>query len=542
MKKKHLFIGLHIIMLLGLFTLEAEASAGGFFKHVYCNEIMVNTNNCLHSLYSFIKTDFVMQLQKIKGFLGTIFTLYSIFIGILIFLENKNPSKTIAWLLVLFLLPVFGFFLYLFLGQNVRKKRIFKKKKNKDLMYFENLAHLQREAIIENGIFDNEVSFVKRRLISLILNNAKSPITANNRTTLLTNGEETFTSIIEELKKAKHHIHLEYFIIKDDEIGGVIKNILMDQARKGIEVRVIYDSVGSWRLSRRYLREMREAGVQIHAFLPVYFPLLSRELNYRNHRKIIVIDGKIGFLGGINIGDEYLGKNPYLGFWRDTHLKIEGESVYHLQKLFLSDWNFVTKQEIPFTRVYFPRLDYYGAQLVQIMSSGPDSDWESIMQAYFVIISSAEERIWINTPYLVPGESVMTALKTAALSGIDVRIIIPNKPDHITVFWASMGNVEELLRAGVKVYRYNKGFIHAKTLLADGIAASVGTANMDIRSFQINFEVNAFIYDHSIVEQMENDFLIDIADSEEILLEDYLKRPFLNKFKEAAGRLLSPLL
>ncbi len=534
------FFGFYLVFIFGLFTIEGDALS--FHRCAFFNEAIERTKEIQCSLYSFTKVDFINYLEKIKGFLGVIFTLYSIFIGILIFLENKNPSKTIAWLLVLFLVPVIGFFLYLFLGQNVRKKNIFKKKKNRDLAYFENLAYLQRETIIENDIFKNEKSFVKKRLISLILNNAKAPITVNNRSTVLTNGEETFDSIIEELKKAKHHIHVEYFIIKDDEIGGVIKNILIDQAKKGVAVRVIYDGVGSWRLSKKYLKEMREAGVEIHGFLPVCVPLLSRELNYRNHRKIIVIDGKVGFIGGINIGDEYLGKNPQLGFWRDTHLKIEGESVYHLQKIFLMDWLFVTKKEIPFTRDYFPKLGYYGAQLVQIMASGPDSDWESIMQAYFVIISSAEEKIWIYTPYLVPGESVMTALKTAALSGVDVRIIIPSKPDHKMVFWASMGNLEELLRAGVKIYRYQRGFIHAKILLVDGIAASIGTANMDIRSFQINFEANAFIYDHHIVERMEKDFLMDIEDGEEVCLEEYLKRPFVNKFKEAAGRLLSPLL
>lgn len=479
---------------------------------------------------------------EFRNLIGTVFTLYTIFIAALIFMENKNPSKTISWLLILVLVPVIGFVFYLFLGHNLRKENIFKKKKVRASEHLEEVAKLQQEAIKDKQLFYDDDNFVKRRLISLILNNAKAPFTINNQVTVLTNGVRTFESIIEALKMAQEHIHLEYFIIKNDAIGGKIKNILMEKAQSGVKVRVIYDSVGSWRLGKDYIAQMREAGVEIYGFLPVFFPLLSRELNYRNHRKIIVVDGKIGFLGGLNIGDEYLGNNVYLGFWRDTHLKMEGEAVYGLQNIFLDDWEFVTKESIAFDQIYFPKLSYYGEHLIQITPSGPDSDWQTIMQAYFSIIASAEEKIWINTPYLVPDESIMMALRTAALSGVDVRIILPSKPDHRTVYWASMSNVEDLLTAGVKIYKYQKGFIHAKILLADGTTASVGTANLDIRSFQINFEANAFIYDSEIVERMEKDFLEDIEESKEVTLEDYLKRPLHDKIKEATGRLFSPLL
>lgn len=480
--------------------------------------------------------------NRFKGYLGSIFTLYTFFIAILIFMENKDPSKTVAWLLILFLVPVIGFIFYLFLGQNVRKKTIFKRKKGRDFVYFDHIASIQKDAIKDKALFEDDESFVKRRLISLILNSAKAPFTINNKSTVLTNGTETYDAIMESLNSAENHIHLEYFIIKNDHIGNKVKKVLIEKARQGVKVRVIYDSVGSWRIGKDYIRDMEEVGIEVHAFLPVYFPVLSRELNYRNHRKIIVVDGKIGFLGGLNIGDEYLGKNTYLGFWRDTHLKIEGEAVYGLQNIFLMDWLFVTKERIEFNSSYFPKLDYYGEQLIQITGSGPDSDWESIMQAYFSIIASAEDRIWINTPYLVPDESIFMALKTAALSGVDVKIIIPNKPDHKTVFWASMANVEELLRAGVKIYKYTKGFTHAKLLMVDGIAASIGTANLDIRSFLLNFEVNAFIYDKEIVNRLEDDFLIDINDSNEIVLEEHIKRPLTEKIKESTGRLFSPLL
>ena len=504
--------------------------------HQYISPVEIINNTAL------IATDDYGSFEELKRFFGYIFTLYTVFIGVLIFMENKNPSKTIAWLLILFLVPVIGFIFYLFLGQNVRKKNLFRKKRGRDFVCLEHVASIQKDAIKDKNLFHEDESCVKKRLISLILNSAKSPFTINNRTKVLTNGKETFDEIIEALNRAKFHIHLEYFIIKNDQIGNKIKDILIDKARQGIKVRVIYDSVGSWKLGKKFLNELREAGVEIHGFLPVFLPVLSRELNYRNHRKIIVIDGSIGFIGGINIGDEYLGKNPYLGFWRDTHLKIEGEAVYGLQNIFMMDWIFVTKERLEFNELYFPKLNHYGEQLIQITASGPDSDWESIMQAYFSIIAASEERIWINTPYLVPDESVMMALKTAALSGVDVRIIIPNKPDHRTVFWASMANIEELLKAGVKIYKYTKGFIHAKILLVDGAIASIGTANLDIRSFQLNFEVNAFIYDKETVLRLEGDFLIDLKDSREVLLEEHLQRPLIEKIKESTGRLFSPLL
>lgn len=480
-------------------------------------------------------------LQKITTLLGVVFTFYAFFIGMVIFLENNNPSKTIAWLLILFLVPVVGFIFYILFGQNVKNKKKFEKKKNIDFELLYQIANTQEKILNEIGLFGNDESMVKSRLIKLLLKNSQAPFTVNNNTEVLTNGESTYESIISELKKAKDHIHMEYFIIRNDNIGNQIKDILIEKVRDGVEVRLIYDSVGCWKLGKKYVKSLKTAGAEVHAFYPVIFPVLSRQLNYRNHRKIIVIDGKIGYLGGINIGDEYLGKNQNLGFWRDTHIKIQGEAIYSLQNIFLKDWYFVSG-EIMSHKKYYPKLGYYGEQLIQIASSGPDSDWESILQAYFTMISTAEKRIWIATPYLVPDESILMALKTAALSGIDVRIAIPSKPDHYLVYWASKSHIEELLMAGVKIYTYEKGFIHSKILLVDGIGASIGTANLDIRSFSINFEVNAFIYDNKVVKRLEDDFIMDIKDSNEVILEEHLKRSIYTKFREALGRLFSPLL
>ncbi len=269
-------------------------------------------------------------------------------------------------------------------------------------------------------------------------------------------------------------------------------------------------------------------------------PVIRRELNYRNHRKILIVDGRVGFVGGLNIGDEYLGHHPQMGYWRDTHLMIKGEAVYSLQSYLLTDWEFVSKKLIE-GEIYYPRVGKSAEQIMQIAASGPDSDWMSILHSYFTMISTAEKRIWITTPYLVPEESLMMGLKTAALSGIDVRIIIPSKADHMMVYWASRAHIEELLEAGVRIYTYQKGFIHSKILLVDGIGASVGTANLDIRSLEINFEVSAFIYDKLVVNKLEIDFKNDLKDSLEINLEEYTKRSLWTKFMESFGRLVSPL-
>lgn len=482
--------------------------------------------------------EFMFHFRSILSFL---FTLYTISIAIIIFIENKDPQTTITWLLVLFIFPVVGFILYLFLGQNIRKKKMFQKEENIRSRSLEDIAEIQLYAVKEANIFSEEKHSLKKKLISLILNNSKSPVTMNNRSKILTNGKDKFKELKKDLSKAKQHIHMEYFIIKNDKIGNEIKNILIKKAKEGVEVRLIYDSGGSWKLGKKYINSLKEAGVEVAGYLPVFLPGLSRDINYRNHRKIVVIDGKIGFTGGINIGDEYLGKSKKFGFWRDTHIKMEGEAVYALQNIFLNDWYFCTKEDLDELK-YFPKLKYYGEQLIQIASSGPDTEWESIMQSYFSLITYANDRVWITTPYLIPNESMNVALRTAALSGIDVRIIIPDIADHLTAFWGSRSYVEELLKAGVKIYRYQKGFVHAKTLLVDDVVSSVGTANLDNRSFHINFEVNAFVYDKETAARLECDFLKDFENCNRINYEEYKNRGAVQKLKEAIGRILSPIL
>ncbi|WP_155837346.1 cardiolipin synthase [Aneurinibacillus terranovensis] len=471
-----------------------------------------------------------------------LFSLSVFLIAFLIVLENRNPSRTVAWLIILNFLPIVGFIFYLMLGRNVRKRKLFRHKFINNTEVLKKLGKRQAWLWEKTDLSRYPHLALKRRLMKLMINVSQSPFTLNNKTKVLMNGGETFSKMIEDLSQAKDHIHFQFYIIRHDSTGQQFKQILIDKAREGVKVRVIYDWVGSLMLDKRYIAELEEAGVEVVSFFPVILPFLNNKLNYRNHRKIIVIDGKIGFVGGLNIGDEYLGKDSRYGFWRDSHLRIEGDAVYLLQNIFLKDWFFVTNQNIEGDQ-YFPVFEgEAGNELIQIASSGPDSDWESIWQMYFTIIATAQEKIYITSPYFIPDDSISMALKTAALSGLDVRIILPSRADHYTVFWASRSYIQELLEAGVRFFLYQHGFVHAKILLVDGTVASIGTANMDIRSFQHNFEVNAILYNSHSVAELEQDFEQDLMDSRELTLEEFRNRPWHHRVIESIARLLSPLL
>jgi len=471
----------------------------------------------------------------------TVYTVINIIIAIDVLLDNRDPSSTVAWIMVLFLIPGVGIFLYFYIGRNHRKQKTFIKKRREDYIILNHLLSEQLNSANYGELFKTSFNDIRGKIIPLLLNNTRSPITVNNKVKVLQNGEITFSEMLANINNAKEHIHMEYFVIKDSHIGRKFQQALIEKAKEGLEVRFIYDAVGSFRLKKDFLNPLRDAGVQVEIFLPVTLPFLGSRLNYRNHRKILVVDGKVGFVGGINIGDEYLGKNKKMGFWRDTHLKLEGEAVYVLQGIFLADWYFVSKETIDDLK-YFPPQGYCGEKIVQIASSGPDSYWASIHQAYFSAINSANDRVYITTPYLVPDEGILLALKTAALRGVDVRLLLPIKPDHRTVFWASKSHFIELLEAGVKIYQYGKGFVHGKVFIVDNSFTSIGTANLDIRSFKLNFEVNAFIYDKEVNSKMTKDFFEDLRVSKKVILEEYKKRPFINKVKESVARVFSPIL
>ena len=328
----------------------------------------------------------------------------------------------------------------------------------------------------------------------------------------------------------------------EGSVSRTFADILKEKARSGVEVRFIYDDVGSWNLKRSFIRSLREAGVQVHCFMPVVFPWLTSKINYRNHRKIVVIDGKEGYTGGLNIADRYLRGTKH-GPWRDTHLKIEGTAVNMLQLTFLADWYFATGIQLKDKDKYLMVSDdSVGDTAVQIATSGPDSDWATIMQAYFAAITKATDHIYISTPYFMPGESLLTALKVAALSGIDVRIMLPSRSDSKIVYWASRSYIAELLEAKIKVYLYNKGFNHSKIITIDNRFSSIGTANMDNRSFEDNFEVTAMIYDRDVTDRLESRFLADLNGCTRLTYRRWATRSRTDMFKESVARLFSPLL
>ena len=464
--------------------------------------------------------------------------LFAVFV---IILEDKNPLKTISWIIVVVLFPFIGALLYLSFGRNFRKEKLFSRKGVADYLNLKRMAPYQLENL-NTSIFDvNPKLQGKVPIMRLLLNNSKALLSQGNAIEILQNGKVTFDSILDSLKSASDHIHLEYYIYEEDDIGNQIADILIKKAEAGVEVRFVFDAVGSWGLSNQFVNKLRNAGIEIEAFMPVRLPMFTHKINYRNHRKILIVDGKVGYVGGINVADKYIHGEPTVGFWRDSHVKLQGDSVHSLQAVFLTDWFFVSGKTVDGDN-YFPQHDVEERHLVQITASGPDSDWASIMQAYFSAIVTADHHIYISTPYFIPNESILTALKTAALSGIDVKVLLPGRSDLSVHLLSSMSFVTGLLHAGVEVYIYQKGFNHGKIMIVDGIFGSIGTANMDIRSFDKNFEINALIYDQQAVAEMEKAFLQDIADSKKLNLKTFEQRPAITKIKEALARLISPLL
>jgi len=479
--------------------------------------------------------------KSLPSLVTILYFLTVVFIAILIIMENRNPEKTISWILVLVLLPFIGIVIYLFFGQEYRKTKMYSRKGLKHLEKLRNLTLEQLDNLPANQFQISDKLYSKKKLMNLLLSNSNAILTNNNEIQILRNGAETFPEIFRVMEQAKHHIHLEYYIIENDRIGNYLRELLIRKATEGVEVRLIFDDVGSWELKKKFIRSMSDAGVKVDCFMKVRFPMLTSRVNYRNHRKILVVDGEIAFVGGLNFADRYQDGVPGIGPWRDTHLKVIGGGATALQIIFMADWYFVSKEILKGEDYFRPFVSGNG-KLVQMSASGPDSDWESIGQAYFAAISSATEYVYISTPYLMPTDDIVTALKTSALGGIDVRIIVPGLSDAITPKWATNSYIEELLEAGVKIYFYKAGFTHSKVIVTDGVFSSVGTANLDFRSLETNFEVNAMIYDEEIAVILTGQFLDDQEKSELIILKEWQNRPRINKIKESFARIISPML
>ncbi len=451
-----------------------------------------------------------------------------------VLMDNRQPAKTMAWMLVLMFIPFLGIILYIFFGQNTRKER---------KIWQQSLDQLTKRSMLE---FVEQKDFnipeEYRTISNLFMNQNLALPFKNNEVEIYTSGYDFFPSLLMEIGKAEHHIHIDTFIISDDPLGRIIADALIDKAKQGVEVRLIYDDVGSWRTPNSFFMRMRNEGIEVYAFMPVRFPAFTSRVNYRNHRKICVIDGEVGFIGGMNIARRYIQGTPKQS-WRDTHVKLTGAAVYGLQRAFLVDWYFVSKLLIT-ERSYYPEIIIgQNNSLVQVVTSSPTSLWPEIEQGYVRILTNAKHYVYMETPYFLPTDPILFAMRVAALSGVDVRLMIPYETDTKVVEWASRSYVIEASKAGVKILLYRKGFNHSKLLVSDDAMATIGSTNVDFRSFENDFEANAFFYDKKIALQVKEVFLADQKDS--IDLDDvrrFIKKPFLQRLWESFVRLLSPLL
>lgn len=471
----------------------------------------------------------IWEIAHIIFFAVYIYTICATIFFMLV--ENRNPVKSIAWIMVLVFLPILGFVFYILVGRKFRKRHVISKR---SLIINKKSNTVDLTELPNLGLSDEQ-----RSIATLACRNSDAALHENNDVQIFTKAEELYNRIEDDLRKAKHHIHMEYYIFLADKIGQRIMNILKEKAQEGVIVRVIIDDVGSWQLKKKKIKELRNAGIEIQSFLEVGLPYINSRVNYRNHRKIIVVDGLVGYTGGFNIADRYIDGLKW-GTWRDTHIRLEGSAVLGLQKNFLMDWFFV-KRELIEDATYYPEQEIKGNCLTQIVISGPDMVWESVMQIFAKAFLQAKRRIYIESPYFLPPESLITALQTAALCGIDVRLILPKKSDAQITLYSTYSYIDQMLKAGIKVYLYDPGFIHSKIVITDDIAI-IGSANMDFRSFEQNFELNAIIYDKQIAQQMSDIFMDDVQASNEITKEKWATRRIRQKIKESLSRLLSPLL
>ena len=461
--------------------------------------------------------------------------------------ETRTSAKALAYLLVVIFFPFFGILFYFSFGINYRKRILYSKKPISDDSLWEKI----KQDIYTNSLHtysDIEEKYRPNKHLTKYLTSELSPLTMGNMAALLVNGEEKFPALIKALEEAREHIHIEYYIYENDRIGQAIADILIRKVKSGVAVRFIYDDFGSRGIRKNISKKLKVAGIQVYPFYKIHFLRLANHLNYRNHRKIIVIDGRKAFVGGINISDRYINDDAYPAknkvFWRDTHLVLEGPGVQYLQYLFICDWNFCSGMPLENINQYFPAFSdkLPGDKIVQIAASGPDSESPTVLYSLLYAIYQAQEEILVTTPYFIPEQSILDALVMAALGGVAVKLLVPEKGDSKLVELAANSYYEDLLDAGVKLFFYKKGFVHAKTIVVDKQLAIIGTANMDYRSFDLNFEVNAIVYDRGLAAQLADTFQSDLNDAVEIDKMAWPRRSRYKKFLENSARLVSPLL
>lgn len=467
--------------------------------------------------------------------------------------DTRSAPKTISYLLFAIFVPVIGIIFYFSVGINYRKRKMYREKIISDTVI--GITLLEKKMILPPASIDTNLELINKnkRLIRFLNQNGINPVTSNNHIRILLNGEKKIPEVLEAIKNAKHHIHIEYYIIEDDSTGREIENALIEKVKEGVSIRLIYDDFGSRTVRKTLLKRLKEAGIETNPFNKIVFIAFANRINYRNHRKIIIIDGNIGFIGGINISDRYINR-PRIRrrrrrwdqvYWRDTHMRIEGEGVSYLQFLFFCDWSFCSDSSLPLTADYFPNFENtvnYGTKQIQIAASGPDSDTSIILYSLLELINTAETELLLTTPYLIPCESLLNALVLASIGGVSVKILVPKRNDSLIINLASQSYYDELLQAGIEIYEYKKGFIHAKTVVVDSSISTIGTANMDDRSFDLNFEVNAIIFDKEVANELRNVYFTDVKNAVKVDPKKWKSRSKIRKFVEKTVRLLSPVL
>ena len=481
-----------------------------------------------------------------RGILAFFFVINIALAFIIVFLDRdrRDATATWAWLFLLFVVPILGFVIYIFFGRAVRKKR--------EQGFHHNQIDDMKERMktqlsdATNEINHSDYRLVKKHadIVNTLLTKEPTFLSYDNNVDIYTDGHALFDQMKEDLRNAKSYIHLEYYVLKLDKLGSEIVDILQQKAEEGLEVKILYDAVGSKTVHKSKFKKFQEAGGQVEAFFQAKIPLVNFRLNNRNHRKILVIDGMTGYVGGFNIGDEYLGLDENFGYWRDTHLRVKGDGVDALQLSFIHDWNSQShREQLEFNDKYFPDNAKQGGDVpMQIALSAPSDNWHQIEFGYMKMIMNAKESIYMHSPYFIPDKGYINALRIAAKAGVDVRLIIPNKPDHIFVYWATITSVAQLIRDGVKVYTYENGFIHSKMMIIDDEVASVGSSNMDIRSLEGKLGIKACRYEGNVGKELKAAFIEDMKVSKELTEERYEQRSNWIKFKQAIAKLASPIL
>lgn len=466
-----------------------------------------------------------------------------LFAVVIVFFQRRDPKTVWAWLLLLYFIPVLGFAFYLLLGQDMNKRKMFQVKEVEDRMSKAIRQQTYRIKHQDPMRLNEDISNYKD-LIMYNLGSAGAVLTYDNDVTIYTEGDAKFDALIEDIGKAEKFVHIQYYIIRDDILFYRIREVLEEKAAQGVEVRILFDAMGCRGVKKEFWKKLKERGIGTAEFFPAIWGRFQLRMNYRNHRKIVVIDNKVAYVGGFNIGKEYIGMDSKFGHWRDTHLRICGSAVLNLQMRFVLDWNYAAGEELLQHTVLFEGAEAGKRDFckMQIISSGPDNTTRQIRDNYLRLIHKAQKRICIQTPYFIPDEAILSALLIAVRSGIEVNIMVPCKPDHPFVYWATYSYVGDMVKAGANCYIYMDGFLHAKGVVVDGEVFCCGTANMDNRSFALNFEVNAIVYDRIKAQEMEEIFRADLKACTQITRDAYAGRPLKIRMKEQICRLLSPLL